>query len=76
MAVTNVTKIAGRSPEVVALKIELVRRGWRGRDLAEKAQVHHRVIRNLMAGNNHCWPPRAAINQALGQAIFKKRNKG
>ena len=59
--------------EVARLKVVLITRGLNFRTLAEKTQLHPRVVQNLLNGHNAWWPPRAAINRTLQEKIFHKR---
>lgn len=56
--------------EIERLRLEMLARRLTSAGLAEKSGINIRVIQNLLAGNNHCWPPRRAINISLKRRIF------
>jgi hypothetical protein len=60
--------------ERIALKIRLLQRGLNYRDLAKMTGRSPGLIANLLCGNDPYWPGRAAVNAALGEPIFSKRN--
>ena len=61
-----------RSPEIVLVRVQMLSRGWNNHDLARATGLSPRVVANVLAENNTSWPPRAAINAALGAEIFTK----
>jgi len=64
-----------RGSEATALRIVMLQRGLDYRALAKLAKLDRRVVANVLSGNNHCWPPRAALNRALQEKIFVKPSK-
>jgi len=52
------------------VRAELARRGLRVRELAAMVGFPPRRISNVLCGNDPSWPPRAAINRALGRTFF------
>lgn len=62
------------SSEIDLLKIEMILKRLNSRQLAGRSGVHLRVVQNILSGQNRDWPPRAAINQALGKRIFTKQS--
>ena len=58
--------------ETELLRIQMIQRRLDSQRLAQMSGVPLRTVQNILSGNNPSWPPRAAINQALGQKIFHK----
>jgi len=59
-----------RGLAVRLVRMEMARRGISVSELAEMARFPRRRIANCLCLNDPSWPPRAAINQALGRAFF------
>jgi transcriptional regulator with XRE-family HTH domain len=62
---------AKKSDECIQLKVRMLQRRLTYQDVADMAKLNARVVSNVMCGNNTDWPPRAAINRALREKIFK-----
>lgn len=58
--------------DLLVLKFMMLQRGIKTHQLADMAGVNRRVMRNVIAGTNTAWPPRAAINSALKSKVFQK----
>jgi transcriptional regulator with XRE-family HTH domain len=58
-----------------AVKIVLLRRGLKVRDLARMTGRTPALISNLLCGNDPHWPGRAAVNKALGLPLFSNKNR-
>lgn len=52
------------------VRVEMARRGLRLRHLAALAGFSAKRLGNCLCGNDPSWPPRAAINRALGRTFF------
>jgi len=75
MSTGEVKKSDRAQKERIALRVQLIRRRWTYRDLAQRVKCHPGYIANLFCGDNPFWPIRAKINRVLGGDIFKKPTK-
>jgi transcriptional regulator with XRE-family HTH domain len=66
--------LTGDEKERAAVKIVLLKHGWKVSDLARMTGRTPAMISNLLCGNDAYWPARAAVNKALGLPIFTKAN--
>lgn len=72
-----------RSPELIALKCELMRRGIDYRDVARMVGLSPKSVANILCGDSDARPARIAIEAALRVGIWPdlagdrvwKRNK-
>ena len=62
-------------PELIHLRVLLVRRGFKISDLAKRLNVAHRSILNLMCGNSTNAHLKAQINRFFGTQIFSLSEK-
>jgi hypothetical protein len=58
--------------ELKLLRVEMILRDLDSRALAATAKVHVRTLQNLLSGQYHNWPIKAAVNRALHKRIFQK----
>lgn len=61
-----------RGVEANAARMLLYQRNMTVPELAELAGLNAKVVWNVLCENNPSWPPREAINKALGVEIFAK----
>jgi len=58
-----------------AAKIELIRRGWDYRDLAQAIGLAHGTVCNVFSGGNQSKRARAAIEWELGVALWSTHSE-
>ena len=58
--------------ELKLLRVEMILRDLDSRTLAAIAKVHVRTLQNLLSGQYHSWPVKAAVNRALQRRIFQQ----
>jgi transcriptional regulator with XRE-family HTH domain len=71
-----------KAPELVTLKIALLKRGWKAPDLAKRVGLSVGAVRNILCGNNNNFGQhKPSIEDILGEPIwstpeeFSRRNQ-
>ena len=59
-----------KTPEAIAARVEVARRGWNAPHIGKLIGVDHRQVKNVICGNDASWPIRRKIEDLLGLPLW------